>query len=1018
MSLRSAELNRSLNKISIPVEAKQIDSTDQTPEPPPSTATSSETIATDSALVVYLPPAVTIQNSYNEHHETRYYTHLWLIARAEPLPIINLHNHQLALSEHFNFATSFSKKTIKPLHHPTRTLSPQEAIQLSKQLDKQIKELKQQSEYGVPDIALAMPAIDTTAQLLSQLDSVRRTIAFPKKRTGNRKTGNSLQNLKAIYQSIRTAMETLLIRTGDMTTDQLLETMTINGEQTTFIDFIADCYSALPAILSTEGLRSTQFMSIRYDTNQALIDTVLSIHYDQGSDKLPEKIYHLVARLFSITINNQWNFEDDERIYDMFSIAGLAFIDNNDVELMLLLARHLSETYFTDTYSEAENNGSDKTALTHDLFLIIWSKLLELMPNQDIPVGQLLQFEQQAKRINIDTVGWSDFIHQYKKLKQQTKEDFAKKRANSLLQELEKEYQERQAVLSKARQGRSLMSSKGITHSRPMQAVDNTSDAPEPSPASNTPEPEQQEPWEILYQQGARKLAGSQFANARSLFQEALSANPSLLGEAIIYSAIADTYFVPGEEQLKQIRQSFGQIQLVRDTMRHAIHQPVDKKRLNTLSEQFISQAKTLDEPIKHSAEYHLKSIQRLSFIPASQRESLLAKSQAEELLAILKQEGTQLEQIKHLISEGVDALLETYTLRRDFILDMPSAEPKKAADNEPPSREAQFKQSLESLKHQLNPGQQKETSSLSAKSNSSRKQRVDLRKPHTLYNTFEEALKAAHNMERHWNLGAEPVSEEAHYHSLRVIREIVSQFYKENRQLTFKKLGNKLKRSMIRPSNIQSLLEQLNGLSLASHPAQPISYSRLNEFLSPRNRAIVDVEADHLCLFNAIALWLNEHRDATSAFANINSGQELFLALAPFAMQLAAMHPDNIDLNAIAAAFHVNRPNVQLWGTTDMLHTLIAPILQVPVMVFDNAAIAAGSPIIATLVDPSGSQHHVQQQDIFNVMTRDTMILVHDTNHWMTVLPVPAYQDPASQLDHLPTPADSLTGQTGRLNY
>lgn len=878
--------------------------------------------------------------------------------------------------------------------------------------------MKHSFKKAVIDLEFSMPAIETTAQLISQLDQIRYAIAFPKKRTVNKKSGSNTKKLNAVYQSILTAMETLLLRTGVMTMDELFKDMIINGEKKTFIEFIADCYSVLPTILLPAGENPTQLRFITGRINGVLSNIIYSVFSDQDSYQLPDRIYHVIARIFRTTISNHWHFVAVDDVYNMFSIAGQNFIRNNDVELMFLLAQHLSEHYDKDTYS---NEGADKDEFednklffTDDLFVSIWNKLTQLMPDQDISVEQLQQFEQQARHVNTDTTGWSEFISSYAKAKQDYIEYYeallnqrAQENADRLLNELEKEHQQNQQALNEARLARSLMVSKKRVKTVPTRADDTQPGTTEQETDSDSQslidasEPEYKlEPWEELYQKGSLKLSNNQFTAARSLFQEALNAQPDLLGEAIIYSAIADTYFVPGEMLLNTVNQAFGQTQLLLNTMRHATQKPVDKKRLNALVEQFIANAKELDEPIKYSAEYHLKSMQCLNAIPAEQ----LAQNQASTLHAIVKQEGVQLEQIRHMLSGGVDALLETYNLRRDFILNMPSDESQKNRDTDQLSKEAEYKQSLQALKHQLNPDQQAESDYPHSRNRQSAN-----RKPDTLYSTFREALKEAEKTEKHWNLPSYAASEETINLSHYPIREMYRAFHTENPQFSFKKLRKKHQKIVIKPSNIQSLINRLSQLTLDSDDSKPLPYYRLNQFLAPANMAIEDVEADHFCLFNAIYLWLSHHREATSAFPNVHNGQALFLALAPYAIELAASHPQNRELNAIAAAFHVDKPNIQLWGTSDMLYALIAPILQVPVLVLNNAQIEAGLPVTATLIDASGSQQNVDQEDIFNVMTRNTMVLVHNANHWMTVLPVSEYHDPASQLETLPNPSDHL---------
>ena len=1012
VSLISAELTRHSKAITLPLEATLPNTTDQAAEKPEehlSAAALAEVTAQDSALVVYFSPATTGKHLHDQHYETLYTTRVWLIARNQADNTIEadnapeLDNHQVVLSDNFKFKTPPDRGHLKSSHKASKKITPEEIRNLKNRLSKKYKQLIRQNDTDIKKLHLALPAIDITIKLIRHKDQIKKVIMFPGKKTIKDKSALTAF-LDDTYGTTAAAITFLSTLISANTYEDISSEATVNGEKTTYIDVMAECYSALPSLLTRSEKSLSYLTLINQNINEILVYTISASEATPDDDKLKKRLYSALAKIFKTIISNGYHFKNDKYTYNMFSIAGQFFINESNLDIMFLLAQHLSQHYKKNTYSNV--NEDDKEYFTDDLFDLIWQRLKVLMPDVDIPAKQLYDFEQQARDTGIDTNGWIDHINSYEQAKQNLRshneailDQQARKNADQLIKEMEEIHQKNQEKLSKARQTRSQRAVKPTIKTdltEPTEALSDTATteaSPDAEPLSDKTEAA---PWKQLYNKGIHELTSQHFDAARSFFLDALNAQPGLLDEATIYSAIADTYFVPGETQQKAIRRAFAQTQLLLNEMRHATHLPVNRDDLNSLTEQFLSFAEKLDNPIKHSAENHLKSIQCLEAVTAQQLEDISAKNHANELLAILKQEGEQLEQIQELISKGVNTLLITYDLRKDFIVNMSVSKP----TNELPSKESKYKQSLLSLKNQLSPGLT-EKNQVPAKTKRPQNRQIGL-EPDTLFSSFFQALKQADELSSKLTNHSEEAKVDSH--TQKINRELISKYCKANPDLNFKKLKKALKTRIIKPSNIQSLINQLNNNASFSYNAQPQPDDFLNQFLTSHNRMIVDVDANHFCMFNAITLWLNHNREATSAFPNIKSGQDLFLALAPYAIQLAVQHPENSELNAIAAAFYVNNPNIQLWGTTDMLHTLISPILGIPIMVFDSRQIEASQVINATLYDSSGSVLVIEQDQIFNVVTRNTLVLVHNSNHWMAVLPAPERYDPA---ETLPDPAE-----------
>ncbi|UYM15022.1 hypothetical protein [Endozoicomonas euniceicola] len=1020
VSLISAELTGHSKTVKLPLEATPPNTTEQATEKHPAPTPSTEAVAQDSALVVYLSPATIGDQLYDQHYERLYTTRIWLMARSQADSNTELNNHKLVLSENFKFNAPPDQDYLKSNHRKTKKTTLEEIIHLSKRLDKEVEKLLNLSKTEIKNLQNLLPVIEITRQLVSKTDEIKMLIISYNKRTNNKKFSHK-QKIDGIYRTILSAINFLSLFVAGSNYEDISTKITVNGEKTTIIDVIAECYSALPSLLTEDKTSLHRFKSINDQVNTILTDTISAIEMQPDNENFKKRSHSALAKIFKTIISSRWYFQNDEFTYNLFSIAGQVFINESNVELMFLLAQHLSEHYKKDTYNDYDQD--NKKFFTDDLIDLIWIKFKELMPRIDIPTKQLYDFEQQARDIDIDTNGWIGHINSYEQAKQNLRshkeailDQRARENADNLIKEMEEMYQKKQEKLRKARQARSQKAAKPTIKTDLAEPAKTLSDTavtettPDPKPLPDKPEP-----WEQLYQKGIHELTSHNFEAARSFFREALNAQPGLLNEATIYSAIADTYFVPGETQQKAIRQAFAQTQVLLNKMRHATDQPIDKQQLNSLSEQFLSLAEKLDKPIKHSAENHLKSIQCLEAVPAQQLEEVSAKDHASGLLAILKQEGEQLEQIKKLISESIDTLLTTYDLRRDFILNMSSGTPPKAKTSKLPSEEARYKQSLLSLKNQLTPGHRTEKPQTTTKTQRSQNKQIISLEPDTCFSSFFQALEQADKIRQNWKLETHSAVAEVDSHTQKINRELIQTFYKENPGFSFKKLRKNLKGKLIKSSNIQSLLKQLGNNESFSYNAQPQPDDLLYHFLTSHNRAVADVDADHFCMFNAITLWLSHNREATSAFPGIQNGQDLFLALAPYAIELAAQHPRNSGLNAIAAAFYVKEPNIQLWGSNDMLHTLISPILGIPVMVFDNGQIEASRVINAMLYDNSGSVHVIEQDQIFNVMTSNTLVLVHSSNHWMTVLPTPERHGPA---ETLPDPAERLLNAPLLLNH
>ena len=216
--------------------------------------------------------------------------------------------------------------------------------------------------------------------------------------------------------------------------------------------------------------------------------------------------------------------------------------------------------------------------------------------------------------------------------------------------------------------------------------------------------------------------------------------------------------------------------------------------------------------------------------------------------------------------------------------------------------------------------------------------------------------------------------------------------------------LGKKLQEKLLISDKLRNYLSSFT-LTLT----QPERSEKLDNFLHTLELEEVDILGDHFCLFNAIMRWLQVHPEIAPDVDRAMTGRELFTMLAPKGVQLGQIFPQHLEMQAIARAFTETGANYRAWGTASMVQHLIAPWLDIPVLVLSESDVYQAGAVNGVLYE-LGDALPLFQGEIENIMTSNTMVLIHRQNHWQVAIPSAALiaYNTERQTDNSQCPASS----------
>ncbi|MGI9277868.1 MAG: hypothetical protein ACR2PT_23850, partial [Endozoicomonas sp.] len=752
------------------------------------------------------------------------------------------------------------------------------------------------------------------------------------------------------------------------------------------VAFIARAYSNIHE--SARSTRISQRLLIRTHASVRIILVKLLFRGVGGSKQLLESFHDIWDHLKTIVVYVMERVEGFSRglpaLKMMTHLMELA-VAEMDVGFIFFLSEAMSRELQAPEY-----RGSVQVRPTAQTFYkIAWAGLVGVLPNQNVPVASLRKLVENARTASVETGEWETLIDQYEEAKaaaliaaSERRLQAAESHARELLQVLEQE----QARLEQLRQARNkgkqtdgTGDTSSGTESRTGVSVETVEHPAE------VPVPPEVVGWEQTFADGVKAFSQKNMAKALVFFEQALGMQPGLLQEAQTYSAMADSHFVPGERQVREVHQQYGRalvflrrVELAGEQRRYP---DFNKQALNRLAHSMIDKSGALIEPIKQASRYHLEAVDRLRLLGAEDIADPATRREALQLLQILLHEAEEMQSMLKHLKLGTDALIESYELRKSVIYELAETQ------SHVQSEEARTRGKLKSVQKKItSAGVVKKTGKkttaavekdddLSQANFDSHYQRLS-----AAMGTFNQAVAQAKKLEKSWHKFS---SQESQKETEKLspggwgkIRGFITS--------PEKKLSKNAVKKLVTRGRLERFLANLGSW----RKAEPAENDILASFLASMGLQIVDVEANHFCMFNAIVLWLQNHPDIALQVNNPASGQDLFLMLAPMGIQLGQLFPGNVEMNAMAAAFTVNCPNSQMWGTDEMLHALVSPLLGIHILVFSVDQINEQGEIIATLYDDSGSINHVTAADISHVLTENTMVLVHAGNHWQVVLP------------------------------
>ena len=651
-----------------------------------------------------------------------------------------------------------------------------------------------------------------------------------------------------------------------------------------------------------------------------------------------------------------------------------------DIDTLLLLMQLTSK--------QLTNSGHENFFEIQRLFNTTLNTLVNILQEMDLPSANFAPFLQSARLLELDTSQLEAAIKKHQQNREHTlaaKSEKINQRADAWAEKekqksdgVRQKMQEKQEKAKRLREKRyqSAKQHGKKTESRsPALSTATTSDLP---PEKSTIEPDG---WLSFYEQGEQAFNKEHYDDALQHYLNGLTMTSNPLQRARIMSSIADCYFFQGNfaSRLRnQLTKSYDYYEDAEIAVQSGNCPKLDKDGFFKLARSIIDAIDDkLIESIRQAYRWHVEAIDELQKLKGEEEDS-----EVEELLSLLIMEAEDQEELVRSIKDGVITLNEASELRRQAI-----------NSKKPVQRSSQRKEEKKVLE-QLSHLQEKVTSQPikgkgKGKGNGKRKgkkkrQTTQKENPDTTLDLEAELEKLK-------------TGEAACQQELYDVLGKFSENAKKAREIKHKRKQKAQHSASPAPEAPAS------GGSEFSSPAGLHHYpeqGQLNELLSSsgiRGFNAVDVPSNHWCMFEALERWLNLFPDRDNLVNNPTEGSELFYTLGSRAKLMADENPDDQMLNQIAATFHVNAPGPQAWGTDEMLHRLIAPVLNLNILVL-AVDFSEGRPVLTSAMYTSDAITPVPPEERNSAINRsDTIALLHINNHWQAVLPVAGFVQPAS---------------------
>ncbi len=473
--------------------------------------------------------------------------------------------------------------------------------------------------------------------------------------------------------------------------------------------------------------------------------------------------------------------------------------------------------------------------------------------------------------------------------------------------------------------------------------------------------------WKGLYKQANHKVKNNQRDEAIGLFNEALKCNPGLYAVASTLSSIADAYCPLHIDDLEEISALHKEIvDLYRQQSRQQSRQEefiegdgvqvLDEAILTAISEKLIEFKAEKISGIKRATNYHRKAIKAINMVRSREVVTTVGTKQIVNLIYIIIAEEEQLVLLNRELKESVRLLTECYKIRKQL-----------------------YSRRFEGSYYQLPNPQKIELTAQSELKSLEDKIRNDALMGSSMGSSMSRKLQEM----------SDAVDADVRY-----FRRIATDAVKAQRAFTgvidiFDQ--RTIENNGQRTSNAATPDEHRTDLSTSDihQGLQGDLYAQLEFYMQSVQLRIIDVPRDDYCMYHAVSHWMNHHRLGLNG-APPQSGKQLFAQLRPIAIQFADQSEQNAELNEIVAAFSAGSRGRQIWGTDNMLRYLVAPVLEVSILMFTPLLTNEDGGFSATLYHQDGDMSSIPLDAIpeFLSQTPNVLMLLHHIDHWQLVMP------------------------------
>ena len=639
-----------------------------------------------------------------------------------------------------------------------------------------------------------------------------------------------------------------------------------------------------------------------------------------------------------------------------------------------------------------------------ECFGLVVKLFVKTLRHLDLSEKRLYQLRYRIKAFDLDTKEWDIAVKEYldaKEKKQQEESDKKLNEAVHLANEFLKEYENDEAELVRLRIKRDHIQSNNSAHETDDDVseleADDAQEYENKTDQSYADKPKEHWSWKEHFEKATEALSNKKNKEAIRHFEKALLKPMNSLDKARVLSSLADAYYVHKEKNVKKLYDMYRRALDFSDSAQQALSkidlQYINKKELNQLSESFIRFADELFHGVDQSAHYHNEAIKVIESIDLSSPVNMLMSGDAEALISILIYEGKQLGRTSDMMKSIASIFSKVYAIRKNIFYKRNAVRNK--VISKPVSKENVLRKKLEAIcvKATMMSDRSKVTSD-------------DDQQEKNVAALIESIVNQTDNFDKIVDKARLLGQENKHYGgTVREFMEEHSSWLTEENEVT-----RRLKKNLVTSEKMDMALLEI----IISNVKTSDNYDYLNQFFKSLYLQIVEIDGNHLCLYNSIALWLQHHLGVVedrlgrlaaeelktyadggtpSNYTNTGmpgAGGLLFSLFAPVAQALAWAFPNQPIYRELANASMVDNLNVEMWGSNDTLKLLILPMLGARAIVFSPDQMGHSDQIYATYYGLDEEVRIVNQDEATQIIRQhpEIILLLHHQNHWQLILP------------------------------